>query len=149
VHVKDGSFACQKCQGGQLLSHTFYSSYIRIYKVETEVYFCANFLIKSTLPLKPRCCCLKAIQKLFRPNFFWANKISLKSIRKLSILLSAKNAAAINKFLRPLLTIVGMFWVKLFFLTFVGTHLTPYQIDKESKVSMKKSTKIVPSDVFL
>jgi len=121
---------------------TLSTAHIRIYKVETEVYFCANFLIKSTLPLKPRCCCLKAIQKLFRPNFFWANKISLKSIRKLSILLSAKNAAAINKFLRPLLTIVGIFWVQLFFLTFVGTHLTPYQIDKESKVSMKKSTKL-------
>lgn len=61
---------------------TLSTAHIRIYKVETEVYFCANFLIKSTLPLKPRCCCLKAIQKLFRPIFFWANKISLKSIRK-------------------------------------------------------------------
>lgn len=57
----------KKCLG-QFSSDIFYSSHIRIYQVETEMYFCANFLFKSTLPLKPRCVVWKQYKK-YPPTF--------------------------------------------------------------------------------
>jgi len=127
----------KKCLG-QFSSDIFYSSHIRIYQVETEMYFCANFLFKSTLPLKPRCVVWKQYKK-YPPTFpfsFFLIKLLPKKEKQESKRLKYGKCAISMAFLKPLLT-MACFGSNCCFLNFLAHDLTPYQMDKEGKVSIK------------
>lgn len=126
-------------ENGCLLVNIFYSSHIRIYQVETEVYFCANFLFKSTLPLKPRCVVWKQY-KNYPPTFpfFFLIKLLPKKEKWESKLWQMCHFYGLFEAITD--NAMACFGSNCCFLNFLAHDLTPYQMDKEDFI--KNSTNL-------
>lgn len=133
--LKIGAQSCSK-NARDNFCYTLSTVHIRIYKVETQVYFCANFLFKSTLHLKPRWWLWKQYKKYPTFPFFYlinclpAAKTELKKL---------KQEIWQVPFQRPFeaINVLGL----TVFLKFLGTHLT--LSNGQKRQSFNKFTKFI------